>query len=611
MKRFVSIMIVITLVISFCVQTASTAIIGDVAREDSIVLSSVLTDSLRERLAQAADDDIIRVTIELMDDIDLDDVERKAVSHAEISLAEMAVLNAETYSLTDAENESLQLKALKIYDRISNERISILKEYYKVKNEEFISSTLLRDAKIGSVGLFTPFIQNISLTKKEIYEIAKHPTVCLIDCVDEKYIKDFDDINNTYKIVGGDAFINAGYSGSGIRVGLIEPMNPVLSVMGSDKNNITIVKSGTAGAHPTVVSGIIKKFAPSCSIYSYATGDGFLVDDVPDVCQYLIDNYSVHVINISAGVSGNGEYTAVSRQLDHIIRKSRVPIVVAAGNAETRENHLDDGEVEVEIINNNINILGLAGNVITVGNAKTVGIDPDATNAFTLSESSCYNERSPINKPDICAPGYVRIYNYSELSGTSFSTPHVTGTIVQMMARNAAFVGQPQKVKAALLASATRNCGTSMSYIDNTIGSNYEGAGVLDAEFCYRVSRTGRSTYFEATSSSGTFTQDVYCDYSTKPFRIACTWEVAATDKGTTVNISDYNLTIYKNGVQVASSTAFVSPTSSKGTNSEIIEIPASVLQKYGGGYYEVRISRNGSFNGSGAVKIGLAWEQD
>ena len=217
-----------------------------------------------------------------------------------------------------------------------------------------------------------------------------------------------------------------------------------------------------------------------------------------------------------------------------------------------------------------------------------------------------------------CAPGYVSIYSLAEAGGTSFAAPHVTGTIVQMIARNSAFANQPQKIKAALLASATRNCGTSMSYIGKEI-SNQEGAGVLDADFCYRVARAGRAAQFDVTSSltsSNPIKQQVYCDYVTKPFRIACTWEVAAIELPSTIikpdiKISDYDMKVYKNGVQVASSTISVGPDNIKGTNCEIIELSPGELSKYGSGYYEVRIFPYGSFHGTGTVRIGLAWEQD
>ncbi|MDE7230887.1 MAG: S8 family serine peptidase [Oscillospiraceae bacterium] len=418
---------------------------------------------------------------------------------------------------------------------------------------------------------------------------------------------DYPDINDTYKIIGGDAFINAGYSGIGIRVGVIEEKRPILSGMGSDSNNITIVPNSAeiTGEHPTMVCGIIKKFAPSCSIYTYALGNS--PSYVVDACRDLINDYSVHVINLSIG-SCYGMYTEFARRIDRIIRNTKVSIVVGAGNADTHERKLDDGEVEVEIDSLKTNILGMAGNAITVGNAKTNGTNPDASGAFTLSWNSCYDEYSAINKPDICAPGYIHIYDYGDY-GTSYAAPHVTGTVVQMMARNPAFVDQPQKIKAALLASATRNCGTT--FFEDRLMSDYEGAGVVDAEFCYRLSKAGRSTHFDATSNSDSFTHDVYCDYTTKPFRIACTWEAAAKGSGAVLYVTNYNLTVKKNGVTVAECKTNVSTGSNKYFNSKIIEIPTSVLRENGGGFYTVEISRDGEFKGTGTVRIGLAWEQD
>lgn len=79
MKRFISILAILSLMMSFFVQTASSAMIGN-TMQIKANLASVLDDSLRERLAQAAEDDVIRVTVELMDGIDLDNVELKAIS---------------------------------------------------------------------------------------------------------------------------------------------------------------------------------------------------------------------------------------------------------------------------------------------------------------------------------------------------------------------------------------------------------------------------------------------------------------------------------------------------------------------------------------------------
>lgn len=292
----------------------------------------------------------------------------------------------------------MQLAALKVYDKILKEQNTLLEDYYNAKSEAFISSRI-KDAEIGSVALYSPFIEDIPLTKNEILKLAADPEVYRIYLYEEFSLDDFStydssqvyqDINDTYKLVGGDAFINAGYTGSGIRVGVIDEEHPILSEMGSDKNNIYLDPNSAdiTHKHSTMVCGIIKKFAPSCSIYSYALGNS--TEGILDVCDYLIDTYSVHVINLSIGKC-SGLYTDHARRMDKTIRNTRVTFVVAAGNAKVTTKQLDDGETEDEI-DRNINILGMACNAITVGNAKTIGTNPDAPGAFTLSWNSCYEE---------------------------------------------------------------------------------------------------------------------------------------------------------------------------------------------------------------------------
>lgn len=165
MKKLISGLAAVVMAMAVCVQTASAAMIGDTS-SSKVDYLSVMNVPLREHLAQAADDDLIQVTIELKDNIDLENVELKAISRARISAAEKASLEkSQMLSLTDAENEAVQLAALKVRDKISEERYALLEEHYDAKNEAFISSTCLKNAKIGSVGIFTPFIRDTMLTK--------------------------------------------------------------------------------------------------------------------------------------------------------------------------------------------------------------------------------------------------------------------------------------------------------------------------------------------------------------------------------------------------------------------------------------------------------------
>ena len=593
MKKIKSTVIAAILIVSLCVPVRAAGISIDVpVSEGNIDVSAVMSDRLNNYLEKADEDELISVTIELTDNIDMEKVESLAVSRADISTAGMAIMNMDTSSFSEEVNEAHQEVMTELRDKISAERNEILKEHYSGKNAAFIASVGLSEEQYGSVGIFTPFIREVLLTPAQIQKIARNPEVCYIDYVGGVEWTDFASVDDTYQIINGNVSVDSGYKGSGIRVGMIESGFPKLSAMGSDSQNIVKIGSGSETDHATKVSGIIKKMAPSCSIYSCAvSSDSSVLED----CERLIDNYNVHVVNISYGGLDDGKYNACSREIDKLVAATGVPVVIASGNGAPSTNY--------------VNLFGVSPNAITVGAVTSSGKNQGATGAYTLASYSIYRESSgTVNKPDICAPGKVKIYSYDESEGSSFAAAHVTGTVVQMMSRNSVLQGRAQTVKAAIMASASYNAGTSMSYVSGTKASNQEGAGVIDAGFCYNVARYGRGMRYEASSGTESFTYTVTCDSATKPFRIACAWEVISTDSST--SITDYDMRVYKNGTLVASSGAYANSSSKPNANYEIIELSTSILSTYGAGSYQVEIRRVGSYNGSGDTKIGLAWGQ-
>lgn len=572
---------------------------------------SIISKALEEHMAKAAPDDLIPVTIELKDNIDLDFVEQQSIKQANISDDEHAILTADTSDMDEKEVQEHQLAALAIRNRIYSERNAILKEYYTNKNHEFIEKNGLSDAKIGSIGIFTPFIRESMLTVEQIKLLAEHPEVCYMDyagkseSVDIDSVSrsaDFPSINDTYQIINGNVAINNGYTGSGINVGLVESGHPITDRMGNDNANV-FERGGISNdhtSHATMTSGIIKKLAPGCNIYTRTAEED---TEIIAACSYLINEEHVHVINLSCGKYATDVYNASSREMDTLVRNTKVTIVVAVGNNNR-------GGIYV-------NRLGLAPNVITVGAVVSSGTEQSNAGAYTFADYSSYKEsKSVVNKPEVCAPGNVTIYSYSD-SGTSFATPHVTGTIVQMMSRNVGLSNKPETLKAILMASASYNAGTATNYVRNTTVSNMEGAGVIDAGFCYQVASMGRRTHFDANATTNSFSHDVYCDTTTIPFRIACAWDTTSTvgeDGPNSVETynTDFDMYIYKNGACVASSTAYSNTTSYAKTNYEIVELSTSTLSTYGAGYYQVviKIKDYTDYQGDGSVRIGLAWEQ-
>lgn len=594
MKKIKSITFAVILVISFLsapVQAAGVAA-GGPAAKDSAAAAATISDALRERMAEAGEDERIPVTIELADDMDLENLEQRAVARARISSAELAIMNVDTSGFSEEVNEAHQKLMLELQDEITAERHAIVKEHYTDKINAFISSAGLSKEEYGSLGIFTPFIRDMMLTPAQIQKLSENPQVLSIEYFDDDEGTDFDSIDNTYKIINGNTAVDSGYKGSGVRVGVVESGVPKFSVMGSDSKNIIKTNSGSETDHATVTCGIIRKMAPECTIYCYAAPSMTTV--VQDI-ENLINIYKVQVVNVSYGLLSTGVYDARTRQLDSIINNTKAAVVVSSGNGTPSTGY--------------INILGLAPNAITVGAVTSTGTNPSASGAYAQTNYSIYREAiTSVNKPDVCAPGTVSIYSYSGSSGTSVAAPYVTGTVVQMISRNSAMSGNPNVLKAALMASASYNAGSSMSYVSGTKASNQEGAGVIDAGFCYQVARNGRYTQFTATSSSTSFSYNIYCDYTTIPFRVACAWRALSGDGST--NITDYDMSIYKDGAFIASSNANSTSSAKPNTNYEIIELSTSTLSKYGAGYYQIVITRTGSYKGSESTLIGLAWEQ-
>ena len=551
----------------------------------------VITDELAKYMDEASDDELIPVTVELKSDLDLEEVNKIASMRANISMEEISAISNYSLTLNDEEKSEYQQVLMECYDRISLEENNIVKEYFQKLNMGFLEENGLADNQYHSIGIFTPFIRKIYLTKEQILSISESEEVCYIYYSKDVECVDYASIEFSYKIIGGNVAVESGYTGKGIRVGDVESGHPDFSIMGNDSANINKTNAGSDTAHSARVCGIIKKMAPDCTIYTRAASK---INDIFKSCEWLIDTYNVHVINLSCGSSLTGSYDLYSRQIDGLVKNRNVTIVVAAGN----------GDASTEYVN----AFGMAPNAITVGGVSSYGGDPTVATPYSFRDNSLYREAiNCVNKPEISAPGTITIYGAS-VGGTSFSAPHITGTIVQMLSRNASLMDEPQTLKAALMASASFNGGTSMSYVTGTVASNEEGAGVVDAGFCYKVAGNGQRDYFHASSTSDSFVRTITCSDVTKPLRIACAWEVLSTDSST--NCTDYDMRLYKNGTLVASSLAYSNATQHPNTNYEIIVVPTSVLNTYGAGNYEIRITKVSNFRGSGIVRIGLAWGQ-
>ena len=556
--------------------------------------SAIVDDALQAQMDFLQPEDLICVTIELCDTIELDSIAQQAAQsrnvqkalekHAEISLYS----NVEY--LPTEEQIAIQRE---VYDVYQAERIGLIASHYQEENGDFLYSAGLENCQYESVGLYSPFIRNIFLTSSQIEELVQNPDVCRIDLADTSTSQDDASVSDTVAIIRGNQAVNADYKGTGIRVGMIEEGNPNTSLMGTDGNNIYVKNPNNAATinsnHATMVAGIIKKMAPNCIIYSRATSAN---GDTPSHIEALISGTNPHVINISYGKNSSlGIYNTVSRDVDAIVRNTNIPIITTSGNT---------GPGKTQYINE----VGLAPNAITVGNVTSSGTIPASNGAFVIDKTSIYIEGSNanvVNKPDVCAPGDVAIYSLSG-NGTSFAAPHVTGAVVQMLSRNSNLIGKPTMIKAILMASAKYTAGTPRPYM-GTYVSDKEGAGVIDASLCYNTaaSLSTKTKEFTANTSTTSLSYTMNVASTSSDLRLAITWESISSGSSTTV--ANYDVTVKKGSATVATSSGVNGK-----TNYEIISIPSATLKQYGTGTYTVTITRATTVSLSSPIDVALAW---
>lgn len=196
----------------------------------------------------------------------------------------------------------------------------------------------------------------------------------------------------------------------------------------------------------------------------------------------------VQGVNMSVGYDFDPRWFACGQsplcvEVNRLV-KSGVHVVTAAGNGGYPTFIDGNGRKAARYVDLSITDPGNADLAITVG--ATHRESPH------LYGVSYFSSRGPTGdgraKPDLVAPG-ERIrscaagveaskYNgnpqgpvlYCELTGTSMAAPHVSGAIAAFLSVRTEFVGQPERVKALLLASA----------IDLGREKHFQGAGLLD-----------------------------------------------------------------------------------------------------------------------------------
>ncbi|MBE6880309.1 MAG: hypothetical protein E7490_05700 [Ruminococcaceae bacterium] len=509
--------------------------------------------------------------------------------------------------------------------------ISRSKKYHSNKNRDFVNKIDTGDLDIF-VSEYTPyvfincheestidkvvayaksisnnkFINSIRIFPSDIYNLDLQALeVIKEDTVEGKNVVQATSSSTDSRVAVYDNFpAGTVHKGSGIKIGILD--SGVFNTSHSNFRNITAEtvydtytdnNSSSAAQHPTWVASVLG------GKYGYASAASLYYVDVNSETSYVgierLINKGCHIVNMSisaASCMNNGEYnTGLEGYLDYIYTSTKVIMVACTSN-----------NLNIEGTGGYVSLPALCANVISVGSVTSSG---------KPSEFSCYKRKNDVNSnPNIVAVGSDRyIGGFNNKSGTSFSTPAVTGAIALYFGKNG--VKDLPAVLSVLSATANdsavyksritvpmRKLDSTGNYVSsgNTIsctnnlkanGSRERtGAGLLDVTALLNYSNSLLNYEVIFTSKDYIEIKDIYIA-SGRTVQIALAWQRNATltknyflwwETGRTYSsdkLADLDLYLYNNsGTMVDSSTASM-------TNVEILTYTANKS-----GYYTIKI---------------------
>ena len=329
-----------------------------------------------------------------------------------------------------------------------------------------------------------------------------------------------------------------GYTGSGIKIGMIESGVPDSSescFSGVDITYDTSIENigHKYSDHANMVAAIM--VGQETTFHGVTYGEGIVPDadlyvtccDNSDAWRSRVEwllSQGVHVINMSASLGGmndggyQGYYGVLERWLDHIAYSHYVHFVTVAGNNGW-----------------GVTSPGMAYNVLTVGAINDNNTIDDDTDDELYGDSS-YEEFSdlstgtpPTNKPDLVAPGVNITTIAGTFTGTSCAAPHVTAIVAQVCGFIPSLKVMPSVVKAVLTASVSHS---EHAYNTGFMGEGYDqfGAGVVNAkaafETLYAYRMMGGS--FPAKCDADEVKIFTFTASSNQRVRVSLTWQKEA-----------------------------------------------------------------------------------
>lgn len=454
---------------------------------------------------------------------------------------------------------------------------------YHISNNNMILSTFdLKNVESIYVSKYSPFIE-IQMTKEKFKQNDFSLINDLVKSDDVKtiYIRGIEgenksNLNGAYNSIGClDIVRNSTYTGSGIKVGILEP-GIIDSDHASLANTNTVVRkvwyyNETEEEHTTKMAAIIagtNGIAKDTTIYSVE-----LYGNPTNEIDWLIDN-DVDIINLSYGdESPTGSYSSKSAYMDYIAYTYKIIFVASAGNTGATDNYVANP--------------GLGYNVITCGSYNK---SYDSLDSF-----SSYSVVSGPRKPTLVAPGsgiFIKDFSGSN-DGTSISSAITSGSIALLLEKDPSLKLYPEKIIALL----TANSVTLDDYkITNSLNDKI-GSGKLNVS---NTLNNVKNNYLivNNNTSSNTYIYDksIYLEEG-KTLKASIAWLAYATGDAEDTKFTDYDLHLYN------SSSTYLAYSSSTNSNIELIEYTAN-----SGGYYTLKVKQYSSKSTSSSENIALAY---
>ncbi len=604
MKRRQILVVVLSLALTVCMSIPANADILSTSK-----VSETIDAKLQNVLQDSASNEKIPVDIWLYETSTQE--EREQAIFSKIGMNRASIL-ATKDSVSAKEVDEYIVTERSLYAAERAEQYAEMKQAYA--NIEGLQETRETDTRLF-YSQYAPMI-SAELTRADIKKLASDRRVQSIEYTPDVKLESHGDVS--VPTIGADYVRDTlGYTGSGIKIGLLEVYGlPDESSPYFDADNIIYDHdevnqqefddhaehvAAIMVAQPKTINGVTYEgIVPDAQLYATYAGS---LNAMRGRIEWLLSE-GVHVINMSAGSNSDTSYAYGSHEkwFDHIAFNHSVHFVKSAGNS-----------------NGYISRPGMAYNIITVGaidDKNTTSYADDVRCDWGPNSGSSYMEDDSLtNKPDLLAPG-VAIDSAASSDGswgTSWSAPHVTAVVAQLCQRKPELKLLQDAVKAILTASVSHS-----KIRGNTVGGisdEYDqcGAGVVNARSAFSTIVESRyeSGSFAANSGDGTQVMYTFNVTNTKKIvRVSLSWlkcsvfpagvdhapedetaDEPVTETGTLANL---NLYIYDSAGEILRSNNI-------GINTEIVEFRPTRT-----GTHRIYIRQSSDSNKR--VYYGLAW---